>query len=80
LRLPIAEVKLAIFGHAEFTPFSKVNPNRVLQSLIAALVGLDLPFVCTETHELGEEITAAYLYQVHPLPPDRVKWLWAIPS
>ena len=24
-----------------------------------------LPFVCTETHEMGEEILASYLYQVH---------------
>ena len=42
-----------------------VNPNRILQSLIAVLVGLGVPFVTTETHELGEEIVASYLYQVH---------------
>jgi hypothetical protein len=35
----------------------------VTQSLIAMLAGLRLPFVCTETHELGEEIVASYLYQ-----------------
>jgi ERCC4-type nuclease len=46
-------------------PFSDVNPNRVMQSLIAALAGWNVPFVCTETHELGEEIIASYLYQVH---------------
>jgi len=45
--------------------FSDVNPNRILQSLIAALAGWNVPFVCTETHELGEEIIASYLYQVH---------------
>jgi len=45
--------------------FSDVNPNRIMQSLIAALAGWSLPFVCTETHELGEEIIASYLYQVH---------------
>jgi hypothetical protein len=35
------------------------------QSLIAALVGWQIPFLCTETHELGEEMVASYLYQVH---------------
>ena len=45
--------------------FSSSNPNRVMQGLIAALVGWGIPFVCTETHELGEEIVASYLYQVH---------------
>jgi ERCC4-type nuclease len=42
-----------------------VNPNRITQSLIASLAGLQIPFLCTETHELGEEIVASYLYQVH---------------
>jgi hypothetical protein len=37
----------------------------VTQSLIAMLAGLQVPFLCTETHELGEEIVASYLYQVH---------------
>jgi ERCC4-type nuclease len=46
-------------------PFSDVSPNRIMQSLIAALAGWNVPFVCTETHELGEEIIASYLYQVH---------------
>lgn len=45
--------------------FSPSNPNRVMQALIAALVGWGIPFVCAETHELGEEIAASYLYQVH---------------
>jgi len=27
--------------------------NRIMQSLIAALAGWNVPFVCTETHELG---------------------------
>ena len=43
---------------------SKANPNRITQSLIAALAGLQVPFLCVETHELGEEIVASYLYQV----------------
>ncbi len=42
-----------------------VNPNRITQSLIAVLVGLQVPFLCSESHELGEELVASYLYQVH---------------
>lgn len=42
-----------------------VDPNRIMQSLIAVLVGTGVPFLCTETHELGEEVVASYLYQVH---------------
>jgi len=41
------------------------NPNRITQSLIALLVGLQVPFVCTDTHELGEEVVASFRYQVH---------------
>jgi ERCC4-type nuclease len=41
------------------------NPNRITQSLIAILAGLQIPFLCSDTHELGEEIVASYLYQVH---------------
>jgi ERCC4-type nuclease len=44
---------------------SGASPNRILQSLMAVLAGLRVPFVTTETHELGEEIVASYLYQVH---------------
>jgi ERCC4-type nuclease len=44
-------------------PYGRANPNQITQSLIAVLAGLRLPFVCTETHELGEEIVASYLYQ-----------------
>jgi ERCC4-type nuclease len=49
------------------SPFahSNIDPNRILQSLIAVLAGLNIPFLCTETHELGEEIVASYLYQIH---------------
>ena len=46
-------------------PHAGENPNRVTQSLIAALAGLQVPFLCTETHELGEVVVASYLYQVH---------------
>ena len=43
--------------------YRSANPNRITQSLIAVLTGLRLPFICTDTHELGEEIVASYLYQ-----------------
>jgi ERCC4-type nuclease len=46
-------------------PHSNANPNRILQSLVAVLAGVAIPFVTTETHELGEEIVASYLYQIH---------------
>jgi ERCC4-type nuclease len=42
---------------------SQASPNKITQSLIAALTGLGVPFLCVETHELGEEIVASYLYQ-----------------
>ncbi len=41
------------------------KPNQVMQSLMAVLVGLQVPFLSTETHQLGEELIASYLYQVH---------------
>jgi len=44
-------------------PYRSADPNRITQSLIAVLAGLRLPFICTETHELGEEIVASFLYQ-----------------
>ena len=53
---PLSQIKSAY-------PYGRVSPNQVTQSLIAVLTGLRLPFVCTETHELGEEIVASYLYQ-----------------
>lgn len=43
--------------------YRAANPNRITQSLLAVLTGLRLPFLCTDTHELGEEIVASYLYQ-----------------
>jgi len=43
--------------------YRAANPNRITQSLLAVLTGLRLPFICTDTHELGEEIVASYLYQ-----------------
>jgi hypothetical protein len=38
-----------------------VSPSPSLRSL----PGFRFPFLCTETHELGEELAASYLYQVH---------------
>jgi ERCC4-type nuclease len=46
-------------------PHSSASPNRILQSLVAVLAGLSVPFITTETHELGEEIVASYLHQIH---------------
>jgi ERCC4-type nuclease len=46
-------------------PYSAAKPNQIMQSLVAVLTGLQVPFLCTETHELGEELLASYLYQVH---------------
>jgi len=54
---PLSQIKSA-YPHAR-----RSSPNQVTQSLIAVLAGLRLPFICTETHELGEEIVASYLYQ-----------------
>ena len=44
-------------------PRTSVSPNWITQSPIAVLAGLQV--LCTETHELGEELVASYLYQVH---------------
>src|SRR5207245_1873823 len=44
---------------------TNVDPNRTMQFLVATLVGLQVPFICSETHELGEELVGSYLYQVH---------------
>ena len=53
---PLSEIK------SEY-PYRRVSPNQITQSLIAVLAGLRVPFICTETHELAEEIVASYLYQ-----------------
>ena len=55
---PLSQVK-SRYAHTQ------VDPNRVTQFLVAALAGLQVPFVCSETHELGEELIGSYLYQVH---------------
>jgi ERCC4-type nuclease len=55
---PLSQVK----SRYEHSP---ANPNQVTQSLVATLAGLRVPFLCVDTHELGEEIVASYLYQVH---------------
>ena len=55
---PLSQVK-SPYAHAN------VDPNRTTQFLVAVLAGLQVPFICSETHELGEELVASYLYQVH---------------
>src|SRR5215471_18194991 len=55
---PLSQVK-SRYTHSNF------DPNRVTQFLVATLAGLQVPFVCSETHELGEELVGSYLYQVH---------------
>ena len=35
------------------------------QFLVAVLAGMQVPFVCSETDELGEDLVDSYLYQVH---------------
>lgn len=62
-RLPVITAALSQVK-SEYS-FSAVDPNRVVQSLIAVLAGVGVPFLCTETHEMAEEIVASYLYQVH---------------
>jgi ERCC4-type nuclease len=44
---------------------TNADPNRMTQFLVAALADLQVPFVCSETHELGEEFVGSYLYQIH---------------
>src|SRR5689334_16762133 len=55
----------AAVSHVKSEYFHFGNPNRITQSLIAVLAGLQIPFLCSETHELGEELVASYLYQIH---------------
>ena len=55
---PVSQIK----SRYEHSP---ANPNQITQSLIATLAGLRVPFLCADTHELGEEMVASYLYQVH---------------
>jgi DNA excision repair protein ERCC-4 len=54
----LSQVKSA-YAHA------RVDPNRTTQFLVAVLAGLQVPFICSETHELGEELVGSYLYQIH---------------
>ena len=42
------------------------GPHRTSsQHWKATLAGLQVPSICSETHELGEELVGSYLYQVH---------------
>lgn len=54
----------AAFGQVKAQyEFSGADPNRITQSLISVLAGLRVPFICVETHDLGAEAVASYLYQ-----------------
>ena len=45
--------------------FSGVNPNQITQSVFAVMVGLRIQTIFAETHELGSEMVAWYLYNAH---------------
>jgi ERCC4-type nuclease len=62
-RHPLLVVTASLTEVKSEYPYRAANPNRITQSLIAVLVGLGVPFICTESHELGEEIVASFLYQ-----------------
>ena len=49
------------------SPYDHANmdSNRITQFLIATLAGLQVPFVCSETQDLGDELIGSYLYQIH---------------
>jgi hypothetical protein len=61
----VAGITPALIQIKSAYPYSAAKPNQITQSLMAVLAGLQVPFLCTETHELGEELLASYLYQVH---------------
>ena len=44
---------------------TRAKKCRMFVETAPTLAGLQVPFVCSETHELGEELVASYLYQVH---------------
>ena len=52
-------------GEVPLRPHEGSTPIATLQFLVAVLAGLQVPFVCSETHELGEELVGSYLYQIH---------------
>jgi len=53
------------FDFSRFEGWFSGIERKPLQLGDYSLVGLQVPFLCTETHELGEELVASYLYQVH---------------
>jgi len=44
---------------------SVTDGNFRRSAFVDARAGTGVPFLCTETHELGEEVVASYLYQIH---------------
>ena len=55
-------------------PHGRANPNRITRSLIAVLAGLQVPFLYTKTHELGEELVAS----MHLKPNTRAEFTQTI--
>jgi len=55
-------------------PRTSVSPNWITQSLFAVLAGLQVPFPCTETHELGEELfTSPIRFSLHSGDSENLK-------
>jgi hypothetical protein len=57
--------RMAEYPHRLLVVTAALSQVKSPYPLIAVLAGLRVPFICTETHEMGEEILASYLYQVH---------------
>lgn len=45
--------------------FSPARPNQIMQSLEAVMVGLRIPVLFAETHEIASRMTAWHLYVAH---------------
>jgi hypothetical protein len=60
-KLELNEAKAGDYDSSQPSEISpcRANPNAIMQSLISALDGLQVPFLCDEAHELGEELDAS---------------------
>ncbi|SRR6266496_2649293 len=66
LRDPVSGTLTLKAEHREiFVPAFERESHCITRLLVAILAGWNVPFVCTQTHELGEKIVASYLYEVH---------------
>ena len=45
--------------------FSGARPNQIVQSLMATIVGLRIQVLCADTHMLGAELVAWFLFDAH---------------